>query len=121
MKAAPFRYERPRTLAEALELLRDSEHKALAGGQSLVPMMAFRLARPSVLIDLNRLSGLSAVRADNGRVRVGAMLLRTLHRHRRDTRGLEDGGSFLGSPRPRPGREPLVESGAVGKAALDGR
>ncbi|MBV8432379.1 MAG: FAD binding domain-containing protein, partial [Solirubrobacterales bacterium] len=46
MKAAPFRYERPRELKQALELLEDPDSKAIAGGQSLVPMMAMRLARP---------------------------------------------------------------------------
>jgi CO/xanthine dehydrogenase FAD-binding subunit len=76
LKPSPFEYFAPDTLEEVLALLGEhgEDARPLAGGQSLVPMMAFRLARPSVVIDLNRLSGLSAVRADNGRVRVGAML-----------------------------------------------
>lgn len=54
MKAAPFRYCRPATLEEALELLAEhgDEAKVLAGGQSLIPLMAMRLARPAVLIDI---------------------------------------------------------------------
>ena len=74
MKAAPFRYERPRTLAEALELLRDSEHKALAGGQSLVPMMAMRLARPRVLVDLGGVRELDGVTERDGQLVTGAMV-----------------------------------------------
>jgi 2-furoyl-CoA dehydrogenase FAD binding subunit len=61
VKAAPFRYERPRELTTVLTLVRDPEAKALAGGQSLVPVMAMRLARPRVLVDLNRVDGLAAI------------------------------------------------------------
>src|SRR5579862_9384134 len=50
------------------------EARPLAGGQSLVPMMAFRLARPSVLIDLNRIPSLTAITAEDGQVRFGAMV-----------------------------------------------
>ena len=77
MKPAPFRYHAPDTLEEALALL--SEHgfdaKPLAGGQSLVPAMNFRLARPAVLVDLNRIPGLASIEpADaNGGLRLGAM------------------------------------------------
>jgi len=63
MKPAPFRYERPETVDEAAALLSEhgDEAKVLAGGQSLVPMLNFRLARPSVLVDVNRIAGLDAV------------------------------------------------------------
>src|SRR5207302_9323969 len=56
MKPAPFEYHAPRTLSEAVSLLRDlgEDTKVLAGGQSLVPMMALRLARFDHLVDLNR-------------------------------------------------------------------
>lgn len=58
MKPAPFRYTAPGSLREALELLATNEEaKPLAGGQSLVPMLNFRLARPELLVDLNRLGG----------------------------------------------------------------
>jgi aerobic-type carbon monoxide dehydrogenase small subunit (CoxS/CutS family)/carbon monoxide dehydrogenase subunit G len=59
VKAAPFRCERPASVKEALEVLHAEEGaKALAGGQSLVPMMAMRLARPTVLVDLAGVPGL---------------------------------------------------------------
>ena len=62
MKPAPFRYERPETLEQAAALLAEhgDEAKVLAGGQSLVPVLNFRLLRPSVLIDVNRVAGLDA-------------------------------------------------------------
>jgi CO/xanthine dehydrogenase FAD-binding subunit len=68
MKPAPFEYFRPDTVDEALSLLGEHgwEAKLLAGGQSLVPAMNFRLAAPGVLIDLNRIPGLDAIREDGG-------------------------------------------------------
>ena len=76
MKPASFEYRAPTTLDEALEHM--AEHgwdaKALAGGQSLVPMMNFRLSQPSVIVDLNSVSELFYIRADdNGGLRLGAM------------------------------------------------
>jgi carbon-monoxide dehydrogenase medium subunit len=75
VKPAAFDYHRPADLAEALALLRDlgDDAKVLAGGQSLVPMMNFRLARPAALIDLNRIGELAGVRRDNGTLVVGTM------------------------------------------------
>ena len=82
MKAAPFRYERPRELTTALTLVRDPEAKALAGGQSLVPVMAMRLARPRLLVDLNRVDGLAAIGRGDGELVTGAMVRqRALERH----------------------------------------
>jgi len=72
MKPAPFDYEAPRTLHRALELL-DDDAKALAGGQSLVPVMNFRLARPARLVDLNRVGELAYLRRRRGRLHIGAM------------------------------------------------
>jgi CO/xanthine dehydrogenase FAD-binding subunit len=72
VKTAPFRYERPRSLEDALELLRDEEAKPIAGGQSLVPMMAMRLARPRTLVDLGRISDLTDVRPRDGALEIGA-------------------------------------------------
>jgi carbon-monoxide dehydrogenase medium subunit len=76
MKPAPFEYHSPQSLDEALSLL--SQHgfdaKVLAGGQSLVPTMNFRLAQPSVLIDLNRVSQLFYIQPHNDAgLRLGAM------------------------------------------------
>ena len=60
MKPAPFDYYAPRSVDEAVELLaaHGDDAKVLAGGQSLVPAMNFRLARPAVLVDINRIAEL---------------------------------------------------------------
>ncbi len=75
MKPARFEYYNPATLSEALALLVQLGDgvKVLAGGQSLVPMMNFRLVRPSHLVDLNRVGELSYLRVQNGELRIGAM------------------------------------------------
>lgn len=75
MKPAPFMYAAPSTLAEAIALLvaHGDTAKLLAGGQSLVPMMNFRLARPEYVIDLNRVAGLDAITEQEGTLVVGAM------------------------------------------------
>ena len=76
MKPPPLRYERPDSLDEALAVLatHGDEAKVLAGGCSLVPMLNMRLARPEVLVDVNRIEGLADVRAGNGTVTTGATL-----------------------------------------------
>ncbi len=75
MKPPRFDYLAPSSLDEALAIL--SEHgeraKVLAGGQSLVPLLNFRLVRPTYLVDLNELRGLDGIRADDGHVVIGAM------------------------------------------------
>ncbi len=75
MKPAPFTYFAPRSLDEALSLLGQygPDAKPLAGGQSLVPLMNFRLAKPRYLIDLNRIPELAYIRRDDGRLAIGAM------------------------------------------------
>jgi CO/xanthine dehydrogenase FAD-binding subunit len=76
MKPAPFKYHVPASVEETLAHLAQYglDAKVLAGGQSLVPVMNFRLAQPSVLIDLNRISELFFIRADsNGGLRLGTM------------------------------------------------
>ena len=74
MKPAPFDYHRPGSLDEALALLaEDPDAKPLAGGQSLVPMLNFRLARPTALVDLNGIDELTAIRVEDGVLVVGAM------------------------------------------------
>ncbi|MBX3031714.1 MAG: FAD binding domain-containing protein [Chloroflexi bacterium] len=75
MKPAPFRYLRPTSLDEALDALATlgDEAKPIAGGQSLVPMLNFRLARPGVLIDLGRIPALTGVHRTDGSLRIGAM------------------------------------------------
>src|SRR6266849_4497894 len=74
VKPAPFAYHRPETLAEAVRLLAElapQEGRVLAGGQSLVPIMAFRLARPAHLIDINAVAGLDVLAAHDGVLRIG--------------------------------------------------
>lgn len=76
MKPAPFEYRAPESLAAALELLRQhgAEAKLLAGGQSLIPVMSFRLAQPAMLVDLNRIPDLDFVRrGEGGTLRLGAL------------------------------------------------
>lgn len=75
MKPADFEYHAPRTLDELLSLLaaHREDGKLLAGGQSLVPVMNFRLARPPHLIDLNGVAELDFLRAEKGVVRIGAL------------------------------------------------
>lgn len=83
MKPAPFAYDAPETLEEALGLLaREGEDaKVLAGGQSLVPLLNFRLARPDRLVDLNRVEELAYLRRDGDVLRIGA-LARHVHLER---------------------------------------
>lgn len=72
MKAAPFAYVRPGTIADVVaELSRDGS-KVIAGGQSLVPVLAMRLGRPAQLVDINAVPELSQLSRDNGSLRVGA-------------------------------------------------
>lgn len=76
MKPAPFKFFAPESVEAALELAAEYGHEAkwLAGGQSLVPAMNFRLIQPSVLLDLNRLQALDFIRqAPDGALRLGAM------------------------------------------------
>jgi carbon-monoxide dehydrogenase medium subunit/6-hydroxypseudooxynicotine dehydrogenase subunit alpha len=75
VKPPAFDYEAPGSLEEALALLaeRGADGKVLAGGQSLVPLLNFRLARPEVLIDVNGLQELSYLRREEGSLRIGAM------------------------------------------------
>jgi len=74
VKPAPFTYHRPTALEEALELLaRHPNARALAGGQSLMPMLALRLAAPDHLIDLNRIAALDYVRDEADAIAIGAM------------------------------------------------
>jgi len=75
MKPAAFTYHRAETVAQAVSLLArlaPEGGRVLAGGQSLVPLMAFRLAQPPHLIDINRVSDLGAMRAEGGMLRIPA-------------------------------------------------
>jgi CO/xanthine dehydrogenase FAD-binding subunit len=76
MKPAAFTYHRPGSVAGAVGLLRDlgDDAKLIAGGQSLVAMMNFRLARPEHLIDIRRVPGLDQIRRDGDSLRIGALV-----------------------------------------------
>ena len=89
MKPAPFQYHAPKTVAETLDLLArygNDDGRVLAGGQSLLPTMAFRLARPKHLVDINGVSELNRIRVENGRLCIGAGV-----RHATFEKPVEDG------------------------------
>ncbi|MBZ5531524.1 MAG: xanthine dehydrogenase family protein subunit M [Acidobacteriia bacterium] len=75
MIPAAFEYLRPKTIPEAVALLQQhgDDAKILSGGQSLIPMMKLRLARPAVLIDINRIAGLSYIKEDGGFLKIGGL------------------------------------------------
>lgn len=70
-----FEYLRPNTIPEAITLLRQhgEDAKILSGGQSLIPMMKLRIARPGYLIDINRISGLSYIKEEGGFLKIGGL------------------------------------------------
>ena len=102
MKPAKFDYHDPATLAEALELMSrfGDQARPLAGGQSLVPLMNFRLLRPAHIIDLNGVSELNYLTVDNGTLRIGATTRqRTLERSAEVAQHwplLRDASAFIG-------------------------
>ena len=75
MKPPPFAYYDPANLEEAVALLEryGDEAKVLAGGQSLMPLLNFRLSYPSALIDINRVANLSYIQQEDGQIRIGAL------------------------------------------------
>jgi carbon-monoxide dehydrogenase medium subunit len=75
MKPAPFRYHAPTTIDDAVSILAEvagDDGRILAGGQSLVPAMAFRLARPAHLIDINEIAALKRLTVEDGKLCIGA-------------------------------------------------
>ena len=75
MKPAAFQYHRPRTIDDALALLKEvgEDGKILAGGQSLMPLMNFRLAQPAHVIDINFIDGLDYIKSENGFIKIGCL------------------------------------------------
>jgi carbon-monoxide dehydrogenase medium subunit/6-hydroxypseudooxynicotine dehydrogenase subunit alpha len=85
LKPPPFDYHDPETLEEALGLLaiHGEEGKVLAGGQSLVPLLNFRLAHPETLIDLNRIGSLKGIKREGGILKIAAMTRQSTMEHSR--------------------------------------
>jgi len=97
VKPAPFEYHRPASVDEAVALLEaDADAKPLAGGQSLLPMLNFRLGRPSALVDLSAV-GLDWIRHEGGTLVVGAMTRQwDLEHHEATPALLRDALRFVG-------------------------
>jgi carbon-monoxide dehydrogenase medium subunit len=113
MKLPAVEYEAPPTAADAIDLLAEYQDEAsvLAGGQSLIPLLALRLARPALLIDINGLSELSGVSASDGWVTVGAM---TREYVAEDSRVIADTVPLLAAALPLIGHEAIRSRGTIG-------
>ena len=113
MKLPDFEYEAPTTLAEAVGLLAEHQDEAsvLAGGQSLIPLMALRLARPPVLVDINGLSELSGVSVADGWVAVGAM---TREYVAEESETVTESVPLLAAALPLIGHEAIRSRGTIG-------
>ena len=113
MKLPPVEYEAPTTVAEAVDLLAEhgDEASVLAGGQSLIPLLALRLARPEVLIDINRVDELSGVSAADGHVTIGAM---TREYVAEESGTVADALPLLAAALPLIGHEAIRSRGTIG-------
>ena len=113
MKPAPFAYHRAFDVRGAVDFLAQlgDDAKLIAGGQSLVAMMNFRLARPSALIDLSRVEGLRYLRRDGDALRIGAL---TTHHAVEVANGLGDGFGVLPRAARWIGHYPIRTRGTVG-------
>jgi carbon-monoxide dehydrogenase medium subunit len=113
MKLPYVEYEVPATVAEAVDLLGEHQDEAsvLAGGQSLIPLMALRLARPAVLIDINGLGELSGVSVTDGWVAIGAM---TREYVAEESAAVADTVPLLAAALPLIGHEAIRSRGTIG-------
>jgi aerobic carbon-monoxide dehydrogenase medium subunit len=113
MKLPHVEYEAPATVTAAVDLLAEHQDEAsvLAGGQSLIPLLALRLARPALLIDINGLQELSGVSASNGWVAVGAM---TREYAAEDSKTIADSVPLLAAALPLIGHEAIRSRGTIG-------
>lgn len=109
MKAAPFAYVRPATLDGAIGELADADAKIIAGGQSLVPLLAMRLARPATLVDINAIPGLDDLKISDGMLEVGA----TVRQRRAEHDPLATAVPLLGMALPWVGHRELRSRGTV--------
>jgi carbon-monoxide dehydrogenase medium subunit len=113
MKLPHVDYEAPNAVSEAVELLAEHLDQAsvLAGGQSLIPLLALRLARPAVLIDINGIDELSGVRAADGWVAIGAM---TREYVAEESETVADTVPLLAAALPLIGHEAIRSRGTIG-------
>jgi carbon-monoxide dehydrogenase medium subunit len=113
MKVPLFEYETPATVAEAVGLLAGclDEASVLAGGQSLILLLALRLARPGVLIDINGVAELSGILAAGGRVAAGAMTRECVAE---ESGGVADAVPLLAAALPLIGHEAIRSCGTIG-------
>jgi aerobic carbon-monoxide dehydrogenase medium subunit len=113
MKLPPVEYEAPRTVAEAIDLLAEQldEASVLAGGQSLIPLLALRLARPAVLIDINGIDELSGVSTTDGQVTIGAM---TREYVAEESKTVAEAVPLLAAALPLIGHEAIRSRGTIG-------
>jgi aerobic carbon-monoxide dehydrogenase medium subunit len=113
MKLPPFEYEAPRTVAEAIDLLAEQldEASVLAGGQSLIPLLALRLARPAVIIDINGIDELSGMSATAGWLAIGAM---TREYVAEKSKVVADTVPLLAAALPLIGHEAIRSRGTIG-------
>jgi carbon-monoxide dehydrogenase medium subunit len=115
VKPAPVEYRRAHSVDEALELLAEhgDEAKLLAGGQSLIPMMNYRLARPEMLVDVGPVAELDYVVRDGDALRVGA-LARHVRLERYETDSLAGGFEVLAAVAAEIGHAPIRTLGTIG-------
>jgi len=113
MKLPRFDYEAPATVAEAVELLAEHQDDAsvLAGGQSLIPLLALRLARPVVLVDINGLTELAGVSVADSQVAIGAM---TREFAAEESDAVTDAVPLLAAALPLIGHEAIRSRGTIG-------
>lgn len=113
MKPPRFDYLLPRTLDEALGLLAQhgEEAKVLAGGQSLVPLLNFRLVRPAYLVDLNEIPGLDGIRLQDGHLAMGAM---TRQRAAETSPVVRERAPLLAEAMPQIGHVQIRNRGTIG-------
>ncbi len=113
MKLPSFEYEAPATIAEAVGLLEEHQDEAsvLAGGQSLIPLLALRLARPAVLVDINGVAELSGMSRVNGWLAVGAM---TREYVAEESAAVAEAVPLLAAALPLIGHEAIRNRGTIG-------
>jgi 2-furoyl-CoA dehydrogenase FAD binding subunit len=109
MKAPPFAYVRPATLDDVLAELAGGEAKVLAGGQSLVPVLAMRLGRPATLVDINSIAELHGFEAVAGALRIGAAVRQRTVERAPETRAVP----LIGMAMPFVGHRELRSRGTV--------